>query len=148
TSASSRPSGQHDVQAALLTVADLPAGFTNDVSSSDPGLTGLDSCPPLDTRSFKDVKAEAAAAFGNGAGDKYVTEAILELTTSGPRRSMAGLAGAPRTCHEFTAQVSGVDVVLAVGTLDVPQIGDETSALQLTARAAGLAAVVEEHVVA
>jgi hypothetical protein len=138
--------GQDDLRSALLTVDDLPSGFTEAAVPDNGGLGDFKGCPLLDTSSSSDVNAQAALVFTSGA--TAVSETILQMSEDSARQSMSGLARVPSECHEFTANVSGLDVAFTPDVLDLASMGDETVALRLTAQVAGLPVAIEEHVVA
>jgi hypothetical protein len=137
--------GRDDVRSALLTIDDLPSGFTEVAIPDSGGVGDFEGCPLLDTGQSGDVDAEAAVAFTNGA--VVVSETIMQLPEESARQTMSGLARVPGECHEFKANVSGLDVTFTPDELDIAPLGEDTVALRFTAEVAGLAEL-EEHLVA
>jgi hypothetical protein len=136
--------GQDDVRSALLTVDDLPPGFTEIPVPDTSGLGDFEGCPLLETGQSSDIEAEAAVAFTDGTA--VVSETILRLPEDSARQAMSGLARVPGECREFTTKVGGVDIAFTLDVLDLAPMGEETVALRLTAQLAGLAEL-EEHAV-
>lgn len=139
--------GQDDVRSALLTVDDLPSGFTEVAVPDEGGLGAIEGCPPLNTGNSSDVDAKAAVAFTDGA--TVISETILQIPEDGgARQAMSDLARVPSECQEFRTKVGGLDVVFTPNVLDLAPMGDETVALRFTAQLAGVAVELEEHLAA
>jgi hypothetical protein len=148
SSPTASPPGSNDLRSALLTAADLPPGFAESPVPSDIGIGTVEGCPLLDTGRSRAVTGEASVVFAGGSVGRFVTEKLEQMSAGDARESMAELARVPRECGRFIAHVSGLEIAFSAAKLDVAPIGEETVALRITAKMAGLGPAFEEHVVA
>ena len=137
-SGSSHPLSKRELNQALLTLRDLPAGYskTPGPNSSD---TGSDSCPQADKVFNKETAAEADAAFQRSALGTILFETIAQqrpgtapLTMTQARRVLL------KTCSSFTFKdKDGTTVSGRFQPEAFPRLGDETIAVSITLHSKG-----------
>ena len=91
-SAPSRVPTAADLQAALLTTADLPGGYSaQPVSESDLGGSSLSGCPAL-TSNPMGVSDQAAVNLTGQGTATSVSETLMQLTAGDAAKAMASYA--------------------------------------------------------
>jgi hypothetical protein len=121
-----------DLQAALLTPADMPAGYN--VQPTDTALLGdssLSGCPQL-TGSPPDVTAQALVDLAGPARAPSVSETLMQVSPGHAVTAMAGYAAMAADCSQFTGVVGHYQVSFTTSPLAVSALGDQRSAVQIT----------------
>ncbi|WP_018681739.1 hypothetical protein [Actinokineospora enzanensis] len=120
--------GETDLRAALLTPAELPAGFAD-----APGAIGFGSladCPIL-ADDPPGATASVTAAFVDEAAGLTMTETLLQFNehTAG---AMATFATLPTACARFDGSLLGIDLVFTTAALSAATVGDRSVAVRMT----------------
>ena len=129
-----------DLKPALLTTADLPAGFIPmAVATDEDGAVTLGGnfpgCPGLEPLTGKGTTA-AAASFAKGFTGPYVTHAVVRLPGGGAAAAMERIAAAVASCRSFSQDLAGITVRFELATTPVPAtLGDKAIGLRMTGRA-------------
>ncbi len=139
---------QNDVQAALLTVAEMP-GFAIDSTTDSSGANSLSGCPPLDTDFTAGATASAEVLFRKDGSSPFIRERLRQFPVPGAQAAMSRIRSASSSCHSF----SGTDPTLGkvdftVTTMATPSYGDETAALRVTMKPERYPATILENLVA
>lgn len=162
TAAPSR--SEAELKAALLTTADLPAGFTADPtaasgtpsetatdaapgSSSTPSFEGGPECDPLKAIMEPNAPDSLAGAVSAAADftDKDTGATISESLDSGPaeaavKTEFAKLPAAFGQCHQLTMSDTDLKLSFKLEKLAAPTLGDEQFGVRMIGTAAGLPA--------
>ena len=147
------PLTAEQAQAALLTVDDLPTGWTVEASGpavEEPATTteppacaalfeGLDAVPPV---------AEAEATFSAGPLGPVIEQAVAGYDTPA-----APLVEAAASAFDQCSQLTSIDAAgqrteLTAAPLSFPELGDATLALRLVGEVEGLAVTADAVYVA
>jgi hypothetical protein len=121
-----------DLQAALLTAADLPAGYSaQPVSESDLGGSSLSGCPAL-TSNPMGVSDQAAVNLTGPGAATSVSETLMQLTAGDAAKAMASYAAMSTSCRSFTGQVDTYPVAFSTAPLAVTALGDQRTAVRIT----------------
>jgi hypothetical protein len=121
-----------DLQGALLTTADMPAGY-----SVQPGggsaLAGssISGCPQLASNP-SGVTDQATVALADPPDNPSVGETLLQLSPADADSAMASYAAVATDCSQFTAVVDHYNVAFTTEPLSVGALGDQTSAVHIT----------------
>ncbi|MCX9191614.1 hypothetical protein C3Y87_09340 [Carbonactinospora thermoautotrophica] len=131
---------QADLQSALLTVTDMPTGFTVDTSTkSSENDDELSGCAAMDSVKKQDGP-KAEANFTKGSFGPFVGEELALLGEEQARKSMSMLNEVLAKCRTFTSKDdNGETVTVKLNTLSFPKIGDDTYALRVTLGSGGIA---------
>lgn len=119
-----------DLKAALLTVTDLPAGWSTYQSSN--GDNGPASCPALNNGPWKKLPQLADAGFSQGQTGPFLLE---ELASGGSDQVLAALqsfANATSTCSHFTGKSGSDTLDFTLAALSFPKYADATYAFAMT----------------
>jgi hypothetical protein len=134
-----------DLKSVMLTVADLPDGYSK-TSLPDDTFSGFEDCPFLGSETKTTV--EATTAFTDGF--ESVEEAIL-LPVDGPEQVIADITEAQH-CPPAIGEFGGVEITFTVAPLEIPELGDDAVGLALDVDTEGtgdnLAGSPKVHVVA
>lgn len=123
---------QADLQAALLTAAELPgSGYTVAPSGSAVGLGSLKTCPAL-SAGESGVSAEVSVAFMGGNEGPEISEGLFQDTVTGAQQMLAAFSTVASTCGSFSVPVDGLSLAVTVTTATFPPVGDQTAAVQVT----------------
>lgn len=121
-----------ELQAALLTTADMPAGY-----SVEPGggsaLDGssISGCPQLASNP-SGVTAQATVGLADPPDKPSVGETLLQLSPADAASAMASYARIATDCSQFTAVVDHYNVTFTTAPLAVGAQGDQASAVHIT----------------
>lgn len=133
------------LQAALLTVQDLPTGYTlaaDDDDADDGGSAGGDDeC----SRRFDDLDAEddteapsAEVEFEGGLGVLLSQEVVSHEDEDALKERFDEIVDLVSDCPSFTdTDETGATTEVAIGPLSFPKLGDDTVALALSGQAEG-----------
>lgn len=130
-----------NLQTQLLTVSDLPAGWSIDNSGSSSSSTPACLKPLKGTNGGK---GHVSANFQEGAnGLPSLQEALTYFPGTAPQE-LAMLARTLNSCGEIKFSASGHTYTGTVGQLSVPTLGDQSEAYQLalTAKADGVTVTI------
>jgi hypothetical protein len=127
---------QADLQAALLTAAQLPgSGYQEQQPGSGPGLSSLKECPALNagqsgiTAQVNDYFVSGNAATG---AETDVSEGLFQDTVTGARQMVGAFRTAVASCGSFSFTVKGVPFAVSAALISFPSMGDQTAAVQVT----------------
>lgn len=126
-----------ELRAALLTVTDLPAGFTVDTSPESASTTS--GCEQLDALK-RQGGSELEARFTKGSYGPFVSETLKQgPSEAATHDALVKMSGALSQCRTFSTKADdGSTVTMKLGPLSFPKLGDETFALRMTADSQGL----------
>ncbi|MCW2746024.1 MAG: hypothetical protein JWM48_2574 [Mycobacterium sp.] len=126
---------QAQAQAALLSVTDLPTGWTADTSSTSPD-SGFSGCSALEAVGghSKANRAKAEGSFTAGGVGPLLQEMVAVPSDETAAQAMTKLRSALNTCRSFTStDADGKKTTFTTSALSFPKLGDETFAVQITA---------------
>jgi hypothetical protein len=124
---SAAASADSPLAAALLTVTDLPLGFTAQDSTGDAAALG---CTGIDGVYLTAGTADrAAASFAHTLSPAFVNETITSRPGGAAQAALAAFAAAPRDCARF-AGPDGTDY--QVTAVPLPRYGDASAAVRVT----------------
>jgi len=137
-----------DLRAALLTAADLPAGYSaQPVSDSGPGDSSLSGCPAL-TSDPAGVSDQAAVNLTGPGSSLSVSETLMQLTVKDAAKAMASYAAMPASCGSFTGVVDTFPVAFSTAPLAVTAWGDQSTAVRITGNVLAVHVLIYTDVVA
>jgi len=119
---------KEEVASKLLTLSDMPTGWTTSGSSSDSSNTST-LCGSSNDSGISQVKADAD--FKKGELGPYATE-ILAAFKSGDAEAWMKQFKAKFTCSEDTEISDGTPTTFHYSALSFPNLGDETFAIRMT----------------
>jgi hypothetical protein len=122
-----------DLQAALLTTADLPAGYSVEPNGSALGGSSISGCSPL-ADNPPGVLAQAAVGLADPPSNPSVGETLMQLSRADAASAMASYATIATDCSQFTAVVDHYHVTFTTQPLAVGALGDQISAVHITGR--------------
>lgn len=118
---------QRRLDAALLTVAELPLGFEREDAA---GAATAIGCPDIDRLYLNPGTARASVSFGHTISDTFVHETI-SVQPGSAAAEVTAFARAPAECRAFTG---GQRVAYRVTALTgFPRYGDASAAVRVTA---------------
>lgn len=132
-----------DLTAALLTVDDLPDGFSFDEtaleefeSTDEIVEASADSCAELweetETPFGDEDYVEAAAAFAGGELGPFLTQDLIVVDESTTADEFASLQLAVEECTSFVARdADGFETAAQLALLDPPDLGDKNLAFEM-----------------
>jgi len=128
---------QEQVNAALLTVSDMPTGFTSSASteegSKSESLSGCAALDALDTT--KDPGVKAKAAFKQSDFGPFISEDIA-VQIDKAKENYDRFASAIKTCAAFDSPNDDGEITkFTLAALSFPNLGDETFALKASGTA-------------
>lgn len=130
------------LQDALLTSADLPAGYSPSAGGSMAVVSDLGTDTNIcDHRvSSHGHVSTAQATFIRGIPGPMLFETLAATGPRTARAIVAGIAAAPRLCKSFNdgGPHSGMQARLTLHPLRVPRLGDASSGVTFTVRPAGV----------
>ena len=124
-----------DLNATLLTLKDMPTGFTPDTSSP----TGDDDsgCEPLD-KADAGEQSGVEASFTKGDFGPFIEQSLAQLPIDRAQRSMDQLATVLDKCRTITdVNEDGTKIRFRLSGLSFPRIGDDTFAFRMKADSNG-----------
>ncbi|HEY8980329.1 MAG TPA: hypothetical protein VIU15_12170, partial [Streptomyces sp.] len=120
-----------DLKAALLTVGDVPSGFSKQSGPpSGAGDSSLSGCAPLATDP-PGARASASVVFADASGTS-LSETLLQYTADGAAKAMKQYEGMPTACGSFSGKVAGYDVSFTAAALSLPSTGDRSTTTRFT----------------
>ncbi|GAA2635723.1 hypothetical protein GCM10010399_80620 [Dactylosporangium fulvum] len=126
-----------DLRPALLTQADLPAGFIQMTTVTDADGTvnigggDFPGCPALEPMTTEHTTA-AATTFSKGVTGPYVTHAVIRFPAGEATAAMTTLAGTVESCRSFSQQLAGVTVRFDLTpTRPAATLGDQVVGLRM-----------------
>ena len=127
------PPTASQLQAALLTAADVGSGY---VAQQVSGVGGswLNACPAVNDTPVG-TSADAAIAMTDSHTGSAIGEALFQLDHSAVAGAMAAYAAGPQDCATFTGVLDGVDFSFTTAPLFVARLGDDTTAMRITGTA-------------
>lgn len=165
TSAPPKPKGAGDelssnqVKVALLTVADMPTGWSSAPNEEDAEDT-KDTMEPASCQAMfdkmdadkaaKEAKAKAQASFSaGGALGTQLTMEVSSFEDDGQGDKVEDVAAALSQCSAITStDASGTKTEMELAGLSFPNLGDQTLAMRMNAKSDGIAVVADLVVVA
>ncbi len=118
----------------LLTETDLPAGYSEVQLPVKGGMGALVGCPALDTPASAGT-GEASVSFAGGTAGSLIHQSIRLVTAAEGSKMLADLAALPSQCgNAKTASLSAM--------------GEQSTALQLTATPPQLGVAVDSYLMA
>jgi hypothetical protein len=130
--------GAPDLKAQLLTVAELPAGWSIDNSNSGGDKTSTPSClrRPLDSELHANAKADAS--FVRGSDFPWLNQGIAyfgdDATASAKLSTIAAILNG---CKDLSYTSDGHKVTGSMGVMSFPNFGDHSQAWDMTLTAEG-----------
>jgi len=125
------------LKAALLTVTDLPAGWSAFQSSDNSG--GPASCPALNNGPWKKLPQSADANFSQGQAGPFLLEELASGSSNQVSAALQSFANATSTCSHFTSKSGSNTLDLTLTALSFPKYADSTYAFAITIKSdAGL----------
>jgi hypothetical protein len=122
-----------DLQAALLTTADMPPGFVVTQDTGDAQKSG--GCPPLEADVESGARTHAQVLFKADDLGPFIRERLLELSPEDAQKVVTNLRSAVDACRHFTSHDDTVgSIEFSVSMLSVDPMGDATAAIRLTGR--------------
>jgi Zn-dependent protease with chaperone function len=141
------PAPAPGLQTALLTTADMPAGFLVVEEPSSGGLSG--GCPPLDADPESGTIAHAQVLFKKGELGPFISERLLRFSPSDAQNLITRVQSAVDTCRHFSIHDQTVGTIeFSVSPLSMGAMGDATVAIRLTGRVSDVDVTVFQDVVA
>lgn len=132
SSPSSPPPTQAELEAALLTTADLPGGgFSADPPGSGVTLSSLGECPELNDG--PGPNAQAAASFTGGGDGPYISETLLQYSVSEAKAQISLFTKVAQACNNLSFTADGLTFSVGIVTEQPPGLGDESVALRINA---------------
>ena len=128
------PSSSARLSPALLTPADLPAGFhTRPLTLRNlPSL--VHGCPGLEALQQTGIGDQAQGEWTRGALDAYLDEAVIEPRGDTAAGLVAKTAAALDACGSVKVVEEGLSVTLTVTPLALPSVGDTSHAWHTTGK--------------
>jgi hypothetical protein len=129
--------GAPDLKAQLLTVAELPAGWSIDNSNSGGDNTSTPSCLQwLDSELHANAKADAS--FVKGSDFPWLNQGIAyvgdDATASAKLSTIAAILNG---CTDLSYTSDGHKVTGSMGVMSFPNFGDQSQAWDMTLTAEG-----------
>lgn len=147
------------VKAALLTVTDMPTGWSATPNQDDAEDTN-DTMEPASCQAMFDkmdadkgaakpkAKAEASFAAGGALGTQFSME-VSSFEEDGQGDKVEEVAAALSKCSKITStDSSGIKTEMELAGLSFPNLGDQTLAMRMNAQSDGIAVVADLVVVA
>jgi hypothetical protein len=130
------------IRALLVSVKDLPSGFTAapDTEVGDDSI-GLSPCGRL-VVPVAGATAQARAAFDRNGNQEQVVEQVAALDSSGAAALVAQIRQVGNSCPQFDRTNAGTTVTLQVTPIHPPAVGQEIAGVQLAYSARFLDVVV------
>lgn len=135
-----------NLKTALLTVTDLPAGWSTEQSSDSGG--GPASCPALNNGPWKKLPQSADADFSQGQAGPYLLEELAAGGSDQVSAALQSFANATSTCSHFTGKSGNDTLDFTLAALSFPKYADATYAFAMTIKSGmGLSAAGDVIVV-
>ena len=134
-----------DPAEAVLTVEDMPAGYTEEPDEDDDDEDSpTQACPRLEAlEGDEEPLEEASANFQAGENGPFVTHEVAVLQEGRAEEAIESFRGAldDPACRTFTQPTdNGGTATFTLTEIPVPQLGDDVVGLRLTGDAAALGA--------
>ena len=157
-----KPSGsrqqltQGQVDAALLTVAELPTGFAAQTSSTSSTTQGPATVSPAECQAIfdqlkpneKTAVAKGSASFTQGGMfGALLAEGIGSYTSNDRGDAVKGIADSLSKCPSFTSTQGSSITSFEATPLSFPNLGDQTFAARLTGKSQGFTIILDIVVV-
>ena len=137
-----------DVSEALLTLGDLPTGWTAQQPSPEAG-DGNTICPEFDPERHVRPVARATAQFQAGQVGPFAVHAVVAYKSEkDARRAMDLVEQGLEKCRNFSGTSEGQTLTGSFSAASFPNLGDETLASNLRAQAQGEAGTLRLSVAA
>lgn len=134
--ASSTPAAS--VASELLTISDMPAGWTTSKPSSSSG--GPASCSALNNGQWKALPERAEADFQQSEIGPFVVEKLDAGSSAQVSAAWTAFGSATSACQSFTSTDSTGTTKFTLSQLSFPSYGDATYAFGITADDSGVSA--------
>jgi hypothetical protein len=126
------------LNAQLLAVTDLPAGWSS--SSASSGTGGTASCSALNNRPWQTLPQRAEADFQESADGPFILEKLDAGSADQVTQAWTAFGTATSACRSFTSSTSGGTAQYTLSALSFPTYGDATYAFALSISESGLSA--------
>jgi predicted small secreted protein len=131
---------EEQLRAALLTINDMPTGFTLDATNkkdSNSNFQGCEQLAGLEQRS--DTENGIDVSFTKGGFGPFVSESLGQKTEQGAKDALDKFANAFSACKTVRSIGSdGKAIELKLSPLSFPKLGDDTFALRMSGDAEGI----------
>lgn len=117
------------LQADLLSINDMPAGWT---TASSSGSSGLASCSALNNGSWRHLPSSAEAEFKRSSFGPYVDTKLIAGPAAQETAAWNAFTAASNECTSFTSTDSSGTTRWTLSGLSFPKYGDATFALAIT----------------
>jgi hypothetical protein len=136
-----------DLQAALLTEADMPAGFR---IAEDPDTAAPSGgCPPLDADHETRASARAEVLFKGSDFGPYIRERLLRFSDGDAQKLVDMIKSAIDTCRSFAISDETVGSIdFSVAPLDIDSVGEAIAAVRVTGHVAAADLSIFQELVA
>jgi hypothetical protein len=127
----SHPLSKPELQRALLTIKDLPAGYSRTTASSSKS-DAVGSCANAKDPLEGATRAQAEADFGRGTFGPFIFEVIAQQRPGTAAKGMTAFRKLLARCSSFNSR--GADGTSTTGHFtpeSFPRLGDDTIALRL-----------------
>lgn len=142
-----QPSSAGQVRDALLTVADLPTGWTaepDDGSAADKDPSGqYAECPKFAAVVKKAAGLEQVDAEFTSPAGTSLDETIMRSDEAAARDLIAGYAEGVASCPKLTGTTDGVAFDMDLTALSFPKLADETFAHRVSAKVTGTSVTMD-----
>jgi hypothetical protein len=128
------PASSARLSPALLTTADLPAGFHSRPLTLRNLPSLVHGCPGLEALQQTGIGDQAQGEWTRGALDAYLDEAVIEPRGDTAAGLVAKTAAALDACGTVKVVEEGLSVTLTVTPLALPPVGDASHAWHTTGK--------------
>jgi hypothetical protein len=134
TDVSSAPPGEFgadQLRRGLLTVADMPAGWS---ATPDSDLKPIDynsGCPALDVFNHRSTTMNQAS-FRSGAKGPVITEALVSTSPAEAHTILASIDQIVAACPTIAAKTTGPPVTLTLAKVALAPLGDESRGMLMS----------------
>ncbi len=132
-SPTAKPPTAAQLQAALLTPADVGSGY---VAQPVDGVGGawLNACPAINNTPAG-TSADAGIAMTDAHTGGGIGESLFQVAHAAVAGDMATFSAAPTDCATFSGVLDGVDFSFTTEPLFVARLGNQTTAMRMSASA-------------
>jgi hypothetical protein len=132
------PSPTANLSAELLTVNDLPAGWSSSTPSSSEG--GAASCKALNNGPWKTLPEHAEADFQESGVGPYLSEELSAGSATQISHAWTAFGTATSTCRSFSGTTSSGTAQYSLQALSFPSYGNQTYAFAVSLSESGVTA--------
>lgn len=127
-------SGDVDVEQALLTLEDMPTGWTTSPDAGEDDEGAAEFCAELDFSEREDEPdAEAEASFEGGEIGPFVTHLVARFGDGEAEKRFTALREAVDECGDFdTTDEDGTTITGQMSAVSFPELADESLAMRLS----------------